>query len=155
MSEIPPSARIVFAIYLILVIFHICAFLSIDPTNGVLPPLKIAVLFLGALTPFWITLIYQLSKTFDFKTTNGNQFFFELKNYLPTWIKSLFVINFLYGFASFFFVFISASQKPESELDSLRSITAHLSMFYVFAFAVITTLHNYRHNKSTSNKELH
>jgi len=140
MKKIPFSARIVFAVYLLLILVHIGTFLNIDPTLGRHNTSFLSSVFFFVLMPFWILLILKFN--IIVKDSNNLYVFNQIRKCLPSWTKKLFVINFIYVIGSF--ISFSLNRYSNYSLNELGLSSAHFSIFYLVAFVGLTGLANYK-----------
>lgn len=150
MKKIPVSAKIVFTIYVLLILFHIEALFNVDPSRGHFKPFFLIPIFFFSLMPFWILFIFKFNKIV--KQSNNSYIFKQVRNSLPTWVLKLVIINIVYGIGSFVFSF--ATINLQGELNAFRAFSAHLSLFYVMAFAGLTGIANYRPRKCANGHEI-
>lgn len=154
MYKIPIPARFIFAIYLLLISAHLSASLNIDPSYGLIDPMRLLPIFFFTLIPFWILLIFKFNKIV--KGSSNNYIFKQIKKNLSPWISKLVILNLIYGIGSFLFAFgtvFSNITQPQN-LGGFRVFSAHLSMFYIITFAGITGIANYRPRQCANGHEI-
>lgn len=143
MYKIPTTARIVFALYLILVLTFLSTVFKIDlrlGTHSFIAP----AFFFFAIIPFWLLLILKSNKLL--KGSSKDYLLKKIKSSLPSWILKFTIVNIVFGVGNFFLGFVTKN------FESV--FLSHLAIFYSVTFAGLTGMVNLKQERCANGHEL-